>query len=146
MPSIVPVYEEDGKTFVGPVGSMADRQNACREQYQNRNNHLDYWRIFGNAFVELKPVKGLTLRSNFGLDFKTSFINAMTNTYHSDIVNNDIAKTTLSNNNETNWTWSNTAQYVTQIGKHNIDVLGGMEVKQSVIDFSCLFRRLCAGR
>ena len=28
-------------------------------------------------------------------------------------------------------------QYVTQIGKHNIDVLGGMEVsKQSVIDFS----------
>ena len=137
MPSIVPVYEEDGKTFAGPVGSMADRQNPCREQYQNRNNHLDYWRIFGNAFVELKPVKGLTLRSNFGLDFKTSFINAMTNTYHSDIVNNDIAKTTLSNNNETNWTWSNTAQYVTQIGKHNIDVLGGMEVsKQSVIDFS----------
>ena len=61
----------------------------------------------------------------------------MTNTYHSDIVNNDIAKTTLSNNNETNWTWSNTAQYVTQIGKHNIDVLGGMEFsKQSVIDFS----------
>ena len=137
MPSIVPVYEEDGKTFAGPVGSMADRQNPCREQYQNRNNHLDYWRIFGNAFVELKPVKGLTLRSNFGLDFKTSFINAMTNTYHSDIVNNDIAKTTLSNNNETNWTWSNTAQYVTQIGKHNIDVLGGMEFsKQSVIDFS----------
>ena len=137
MPSIVPVYEEDGKTFAGPVGSMADRQNPCREQYQNRNNHLDYWRIFGNAFVELKPVKGLTLRSNFGLDFKTSFINSMTNTYHSDIVNNDIAKTTLSNNNETNWTWSNTAQYVTQIGKHNIDVLGGMELsKQSVIDFS----------
>ena len=137
MPSIVPVYEEDGKTFAGPVGSMADRQNPCREQYQNRNNHLDYWRIFGNAFVELKPVKGLTLRSNFGLDFKTSFINSMTNTYHSDIVNNDIAKTTLSNNNETNWTWSNTAQYVTQIGKHNIDVLGGMEFsKQSVIDFS----------
>ena len=137
MPSIVPVYEEDGKTFAGPVGSMADRQNPCREQYQNRNNHLDYWRIFGNAFVELKPVKGLTLRSNFGLDFKTSFINAMTNTYHSDIVNNDIAKTTLSNNNETNWTWSNTAQYVAQIGKHNIDVLGGMEVsKQSCIDFS----------
>ena len=65
---------------------------------------------------------------------------AMTNTYHSDIVNNDIAKTTLSNNNETNWTWSNTAQYVAQIGKHNIDVLGGMEVsKQSCIDFSASF-------
>lgn len=137
MAPIVPVYEEDGKTFAGPVGSMSDRQNPAREQYMNRNNHLDYWRIFGNGFLEIKPIKGLTLRSNFGLDFKTSFINAMTNTFQSDIVRNDIAKTTLSNNNETNWTWSNTAQYVTTIGKHNIDVLGGVEVsKQSVIDFS----------
>ena len=117
MPSIVPVYEEDRQDLRWSCRKYG-HQNPCREQYQNRNNHLDYWRIFGNAFVELKPVKGLTLRSNFGLDFKTSFINAMTNTYHSDIVNNDIAKTTLSNNNETNWTWSNTAQYVTQIGKH----------------------------
>ena len=137
MPSIVPVYEENSKVFAGPVGSMSDRQNPCREQYDNRNNNLDYWRIFGNAFVELKPIKGLTLRSNFGLDFKTSFINAMTNTFHSDIVRNDIAKTTLSNNNETNWTWSNTAQYVNKIGKHNFDILVGSEMsKQSVIDFS----------
>ena len=137
MPSIVPVYEKDGKTFGGPVGSMSDRQNPCREQYDNRNNHLDYWRIFGNGFLEVKPVKGLTLRSNFGIDFKTSVINAMTPTYKSDIVNNNIAKTTLSNNDETNWTWSNTAQYVTTLGKHNIDVLAGAEVsKQSTIDFS----------
>lgn len=137
MAPIVPVYEEDGKTFAGPVGNMSDRQNPAREQYMNRNNHLDYWRIFGNGFLELKPIKGLTLRSNFGIDFKTSFINAMTNTFKSDIVRNDIAKTTLSNNNETNWTWSNTAQYVTTIDKHNIDVLGGVEVsKQSVVDFS----------
>ena len=137
MPSIVPVYEENSNVFAGPVGSMSDRQNPCREQYDNRNNNLDYWRIFGNAFVELKPIKGLTLRSNFGLDFKTSFINAMTNTFHSDIVRNDIAKTTLSNNNETNWTWSNTAQYVNKIGKHNFDILVGSEMsKQSVIDFS----------
>ena len=137
MAPIVPVYEEDGKTFAGPVGSMSDRQNPAREQYMNRNNHLDYWRIFGNGFLEVKPIKGLTLRSNFGIDFKTSFINAMTNTFQSDIVRNDIAKTTLSNNNETNWTWSNTAQYVTTIDKHNIDVLGGIEVsKQSIVDFS----------
>ena len=137
MAPIVPVYEEDGKTFAGPVGSMSDRQNPAREQYMNRNNHLDYWRIFGNGFLEVKPIKGLTLRSNFGIDFKTSFINAMTNTFQSDIVRNDIAKTTLSNNNETNWTWSNTAQYDTTIDKHNIDVLGGIEVsKQSIVDFS----------
>lgn len=96
MAPTVPVYEDDGVTFAGPVGGMSDRQNPLRESYDNRDNHLDYWRLFGNGYVELKPVKGLVLRSNFGIDYYSSFINAMTKTFHSDIVNNDIAKTTLS--------------------------------------------------
>ncbi len=138
MPPIVPVYEKDGKTFAGPVGSMSDRENPAREQYDNRDNHLDYWRIFGNAYVELKPIKGLTLKSNFGIDYKTSFINALTHTYQSDVVRNNIAKTTLSNNNETNWVWSNTANYLfTLAGDHHFNMLLGSELsKQSIIDFS----------
>ncbi len=138
MAPTVPVYEEDGKTFAGPVGGMSDRQNPLRESYDNRDNHLDYWRLFGNGYVELKPIKGLSLRSNFGIDHYSSFINAMTKTYHSDIVNNDIAKTTLSHNNETNWTWSNTANYNFQLAdKHAFTVLLGTEMsKQSIIDFS----------
>lgn len=138
MAPIVPVYEEDGTTFAGPVGGMSDRQNPAREQYHNRDNQLNYWRLFGNGFIEIKPIKGLVLRSNFGLDFYNSFINAMTYTFHSDIVNNDIAKTTLSNKNEVNWTWSNTANYnFTIADKHNINILAGAELsKQSSIDFS----------
>ncbi len=138
MAPTVPVYEEDGTTFAGPVGGMSDRQNPLRESYDNRENHLDYWRLFGNGYVDIKPMKGLVLRSNFGIDHYSSFINAMTNTFHSDIVNNDIAKTTLSHNNETNWTWSNTVNYNFQLfDKHDFTVLLGTEMsKQSVIDFS----------
>ena len=111
MAPIVPVYEEDGTTFSGPVGGMSDRQNPLRELYHNKDNHLNYWRLFGNGYVDIKPFDGFVFRSNFGLDFYNSFINAMTHTFHSDIVNNDIAKTTLSNKNEVNWTWSNTINY-----------------------------------
>lgn len=138
MAPTVPVYEDDGVTFAGPVGGMSDRQNPLRESYDNRDNQLDYWRLFGNGYVELKPVKGLVLRSNFGIDYYSSFINAMTKTFHSDIVNNDIAKTTLSHNNETNWTWSNTANYNFQLAeKHDFTVLLGAELsKQTVVDFS----------
>lgn len=86
----------------------------------------------------MKPIKGLTLKSNFGIDYKTSFINALTHTYQSDVVRNNIAKTTLSNNNETNWVWSNTANYLfTLSGDHRFNMLLGSELsKQSVIDFS----------
>lgn len=138
MAPIVPVYEIDGVTFGGPVGSMSDRQNPLREMYQNRNNSLDYWRLFGNAYVELTPIKGLVLRSSFGIDYYTSFIQSMRNTFHSDIVNNDIASTTLSNKNDMNWTWSNTANYnFTLAQKHNFSVLLGAELsKQSSIDWS----------
>ena len=138
MAPIVPVYEIDGVTFGGPVGSMSDRQNPLREMYQNRNNSLDYWRMFGNAYVELTPIKGLVLRSSFGIDYYTSFIQSMRNTFHSDIVNNDIASTTLSNKNDMNWTWSNTANYnFTLAQKHNFSVLLGAELsKQSSIDWS----------
>lgn len=137
MAPIVPVYEEDGTTYAGPVGGMADRQNPLRELEYNKDNSLDYWRVFGNAYVDITPLKGLLLRSSFGIDYKSSFINSMTRTYHSDIVNNDIAKTTLSHNNETNWTWSNTANYDLKIKKHDFNILLGMELsRQDVIDFS----------
>lgn len=138
MAPIVPVYEEDGVTFSGPVGSMSDRQNPLREAYHNRDNSLNYWRMFGNAYVDIKPFKGFTFRSNFGIDYYSSFINAMTHTYHSDRVSNNIAKTTLSHNNEVNWTWSNTINYNFKIAdQHTFNVLLGAELnKQTVIDFS----------
>ncbi len=138
MAPILPVYEVDGTTFSGPVGSMSDRQNPLREAYDNRDNNLDYWRMFGNAYVDVKPLKGFTFRSNFGIDYYSSFINSLTHTYHSDRVSNDIAKTTLSHNNEVNWTWSNTINYNFNIARqHTFNVLLGAELnKQTVIDFS----------
>ena len=36
--------------------------------------------------LELTPIKGLTLKSNFGLDYATGFHNYRTFTYYSDIM------------------------------------------------------------
>ena len=140
MSPTVPIYEIDGTTFAGPVGGMSDRQNPLRELYQNKDNHLDYWKLFGNAYVDIKPMKGLVFRSNFGIDYTTSFINALTHTFSSDIVNNNIAKTDLGQTNNTNYTWSNTLNYLFDIkNKHHFNVLLGSEInKQSCVDFHAL--------
>lgn len=136
MSPTVPVYEEDGTTFAGPVGGMSDRQNPLREMYMNRDNALKIWRVFGNAYVDVKPLKGLLLRSNFGLDYYHSFIHSMNHTFKSDIVNNNIPSTTLSAHDDVRWTWSNTANYNFKIGSdHDFTVLAGMELhKQTVED------------
>lgn len=129
MAPTVPVYEEDGKTFAGPVGGMSDRQNPMRELYMNRDNALKIWRLFGNAFIDIKPIDGLVLRSNFGIDYDQAFIHSVSYTFHSDIVNNDVPSATLSEANDMKWTWSNTANYnFTLAADHNFSVLLGMEL------------------
>ena len=138
MPSIVPVFEEDGYTYAGPVGSMQDRQNPLRELAFNKDNALRIWRLFGNAYIDIKPLSGLLLRSNFGLDYDAAFIHSYNYTFNSDIVNNDTNSTTLSQANDSKWTWTNTANYnFTLNDQHNFTVLLGMEMfRQSRIDFS----------
>lgn len=138
MAPTVPVYEEDGTTFAGPVGGMSDRQNPLRELSFNRDNKLNVWRLFGNAYVDLKPIKGLVLRSNFGLDYDAAFIHSLNYSFHSDIVNNDTPNTTVSQANDLKWTWSNTANYNFQIGNnHTFSLLAGIELfRQNRVDMS----------
>ncbi|MDE6669085.1 MAG: TonB-dependent receptor, partial [Muribaculaceae bacterium] len=99
---------------------------------------LKIWRLFGNAYVDIKPVNGLLLRSNFGLDYDAAFIHSYNYTFHSDIVNNDTNSSTLSQANDSKWTWSNTANYNFLLNDQNeFTILAGMEMfHQSRIDFS----------
>lgn len=138
MAPTVPLYEIDGETFSGPVGGMSDRQNPLRELYFNRDNALKVWRIFGNAYIDIKPFKGFVFRSNFGLDYDAAFIHSYNYTFHSDIVNNDTNSTTLSQANDTKWTWTNTANYnFTLNNQHNFQVLAGIELfRQTRVDFA----------
>ena len=129
MSPTVPVYEEDNVTFAGPVGGMSDRQNPLRELYHNRDNRLKVWRVFGNAYIDIKPIEGLVLRSNFGIDYDQGFIHSVNYTFHSDVVNNSTPSTTLSEANDMKWTWSNTANYNFTLWKdHHFGVLLGMEM------------------
>jgi TonB-linked SusC/RagA family outer membrane protein len=138
MSPTLPVYEEDGVTFSGPVGGMSDRQNPLRELSHNRDNRLKIWRIFGNAFVNITPVKGLTLRSSFGIDYDAGFIHSVTYTWHSDVVNNSTPSSTVSQGNDMKWTWSNTATYnFVLANQHTFNLLAGVELhKQNRDDFS----------
>ena len=134
----LPVYEEDGETFSGPVGGMSDRQNPLRELYHNKDNRLKKWRIFANAYVDVTPIKGMLFRSNFGIDYTNSYIRALTHTWHSDVVNNDTNASELAQTHSTKWTWSNTLQYNFDIAEaHNLNILLGLETHQdNGIDFA----------
>ena len=145
MAPTLPIYEEDNVTFSGPVGGMSDRQNPLRELYHNRDNRLKMWRIFGNAFVNITPLKGLTLRSNFGLDYWSEFIHSVTYTWHSDVVNNSTPASNLGNKTSVKWTWSNTANYnFTIFGEHTFNILAGLELHKDVEERSSAYAQMFA--
>ena len=145
MAPTLPVYEEDGETFSGPVGGMSDRQNPLRELYHNRDNRLKMWRIFGNAYINLQPIKGLTLRSNFGLDYWSEFIHSVTYTWHSDVVNNSTPSANLGAKTSVKWTWSNTANYTFNIATdHTFILLGGIELHRDIDEHSNAYAQMYA--
>ena len=145
MAPTVPVYEEDGVTFSGPVGGMSDRQNPLRELYHNRDNRLKMWRIFGNGYINIQPIKGLTLRSNFGLDYWSEYIHSVTYTWHSDVVNNSTPSASLGAKNSVKWTWSNTANYNFVLGvDHSFILLGGVELHRDIEDRANAYAQMFA--
>lgn len=66
----LPVYTEDGKYFYGqgtnPYGNP-QTYNPVASAYLNKEGSVDY-RITGNLFLEIKPTKWMTLRSDIGTD------------------------------------------------------------------------------
>lgn len=54
--SIVPVHTVDGEGWGGPIGGMSDRQNPVRLIEDNKQNHHDNLRLFGNILNNLKNI------------------------------------------------------------------------------------------
>ena len=64
----IPVYTTEGE-FAGPVGGYADRENPLARLTRNADNRYYYWRMFGDAYLNINPMKGLNLKTTFGLDY-----------------------------------------------------------------------------
>lgn len=64
----LPIYTEDGN-YAGPVGGYPDRNNPVAVLERNKDNRYTYWRMFGDAYVNLNLFKGFNIRSTFGLDY-----------------------------------------------------------------------------
>ncbi|MBK7214025.1 MAG: TonB-dependent receptor [Bacteroidales bacterium] len=124
---IVPVHTVDGG-WGGPAPGMTDRQNPVRLIEDNKQNKYRYSRPFGNVYVELDPVKNLSLKTSFGVDYSMFYQRTLQKSYVSGFLVED--DNTISNhvNVGGNYIWSNTANYKITKGKHNVDLLAGTEM------------------
>lgn len=134
---LIPVKTENGKNWGGPITGLPDRQNPARLVENNKDNRYRYWRALGNAYISVNPIKGLTVRSNFGLDYGNFYKRSLAYSYQDGYVINTTNKSTMEQAHWTKWSWTNTATYDFEIGKNRFETLVGMEMfKQEDINFS----------
>lgn len=125
--SIVPVYDLNGG-WGGPASNMSDRQNPVRLIEDNRQNHEDVFRLFGDVNLSVEILKGLTFRSKLGLDYTGFWKRIMAKTYESGFMSDKTARLDTHANYGGNWVLSNTLQYKFDYKKSNFDILIGQEM------------------
>lgn len=125
--SIVPVHTVDGEGWGGPIGGMSDRQNPVRLIEDNKQNHHDNLRIFGNIYANIKIIDGLTFRSSFGVDGVGSWKRTMDYRYQSGFMSEDRNKVYQESYFDLSCNNSNILQYIFDIGKNNFDIMLGQE-------------------
>ena len=130
--SIVPVHTADGAGWGGPIGGMSDRQNPVRLIEDNKQNYQDNLRLFGNAYINIEFLKGLTFRSSFGADLVGYWAKTMDLTYQSGFMSESRNKVTQNSNYNFDWNNSNVLQYVVDVNKHNFDIM----LAQETVDHS----------
>lgn len=132
---LIPVHTTDGTGWGGPVTGMNDRQNPVRVLEDNKQNGYNYVRLFGNFFAELKLIKGLTFRSNYGVDYGNYNSRNWQKKYVSGYLVNDVNKVINTQNHILNTTWTNTLNYQLNSEEHKLDAIAGTEFYTSTTNF-----------
>lgn len=133
----IPVYDTDGN-FTSPMAlASSDINNPVHELYNGRDNDNSSWRIFGNVYLAVMPVDGLTLKTNFGLEH----LQYLNNTLNRKILSSDVSSVSRAYGQGDTWTWTNTANYVkTFADKHHLSALFGVEAIKYKFEDLAAFR------
>ena len=132
----LPIYTEDGN-YAGPVGGYPDRYNPVAVLERNKDNRYTYWRMFGDAYLNLNPFKDFNIRTTFGLDYSQKQQRFFTYPVTEGNVANNKNGVEAKQEHWTKWMWNAVATYNMELGKSRIDLMAGMELnRQDDIYFS----------
>ena len=125
----LPVYTTDNE-FAGPVGGYPDRENPVARLERNSDNRYKYWRMFGDAYLNLNPFKGFNIRTTFGIDYAQKEQRIFTYPITEGNMANDNNAVEAKQEHWMKWMWNAVATYNFEKGKHRGDAMIGMELNR----------------
>ena len=121
------VYDAEGNYNDQVAFGLNDTPNLVRLINEEAANKHEYWRVFGNAYLSVEPVKNLIVKTNFGLNYHNGSDKNFTPANLRDKTNNLYqysSKTVV-------WVWTNTSLYHIDLGKNSLMALIGIEAKRN---------------
>jgi len=124
----IPIYDSTGNFVDKPdrYDLFGDGYNPVGMLAYNQNKRITD-RLFGKFYVILKPIEGLTITSNLGVDFTSQNQRRFDRNWGtSNRINNPNRLTVTDDRNHT-ITFSNFATYTKTFGNHGLTILAGTE-------------------
>lgn len=134
---VMPIRDANGEltkfnTFPGSTGNIFAYPNWVRaaEELVNETRNTN---LLANAYIQYRPIKGLTLKSTINVEYLNSkffFFNPSTATSAINVPIPTIATTIRQNYENVSWLNENLATYARSVGNHNFELLAGFTNQQ----------------
>ena len=125
----LPVYMTNGQ-YAGPVGGYPDRENPVARLDRNKDNRYTYWRLFGDAYININPIADFNIKSTFGLDYSQKQQRIFTYPITEGTVTNSTNAVEAKQEHWTKWMWNAIATYNLERGAHRGDIMVGTELNR----------------
>lgn len=103
-----------------PAGNVA-RMNSSTSEYG----------LMMNPYVNIEPIKGLVIRSQFGVNARFRLSDSFSPKFFIDnLEQRELSQVSRKSDQWIDWNWTNTINYMTNFGKHNINVMGGYTMEK----------------
>lgn len=139
---IIPVYDIKGNFAGSRASEMGNSENPVATLYRAKDNNGKWVRILGNAYAELAPYEGLTVRMLLGYNWGqwNGKSHIFPNFEHSE--SKKINGVDISSNFSLQWNWTNTVSYNRQImDGHRLNVIFGTEAVENFYRYLNASRR-----
>ena len=131
MAALVPAWDIGGwpasSAIPGVVSTGAGSSEIASKWRSRFNNYYNYG-IFGNAFVEITPFRGLVIRSSFGGDINYRRSMSMSPVTYEHAENSTPPNSiSYSFSDDQGWTFTNQLTYDKTLGSHTFKIILGTE-------------------
>lgn len=126
-----PTYHPTDLTTGAEMWSYSNGQYNPLVAIQNEYNQTKTYNFIGNAYLEILPVKGLSIKTTFSPDIRIDEIGQYRGKYTKANKGANDPTSNYAKNSYTSWAWDNQVYYEKSFAKHHLDATGVFSMFQT---------------